>query len=993
MVKKLQKQLLVMSAVLSMIVSVPGAGISVSAAEADDDQPVIEQVSEETLPDAEADIPELEEDISDPAQSIPEIETEEASSEVEQTVPEEEEVVSEEENDIPEVVLQTDSEAELQTAVKEDTRKRTYHDDFRINISSIEELSKAEGISETEIEATTATLPSSYRTPYITSVKDQNPYGTCWAHAFVSAAESNMIKNKLADSNVNLSELHLAYFMYHPATDPLGGLAGDDFYLTGDENFLDGGGNDMFATFLVSSWQGLADESTAPYSNADYDLVLKDSIAYKDAAHLENAYWISMSDPKLVKAALKKYGAAAVSYYDDDIYYNQESCWYCENPLAIYCPDYRGTNHSVTLVGWDDNFSKNNFGTYKPSKNGAWLIKNSWGSDFGNDGYCWISYEDIGLNYYSDAEFYIMGPADNYDYNYQYDGSIDYAVTTEHYKQANVYTATSNQTLEAVGFYTADALYDYKITIYKNCKSSSPTGAVMTSQSGRETYAGFHTVELNTPIALKKGEKFSVVIEQSTSASDYLYIYYDESLDEEGVWFGAVSSAKPGQSYLYNGNAWTDISESGGNCKIKAYTKKGISADAKMGVTGLKLNKSSVDILKGKTYQLKGTVTPSDATNKQLNWISSDTSVATVNSKGVVTAKKVGKATITCKAKDGSGIKANCTVTVKQPVTSITLDYSTASAYTGMTLPLTAKVSPSNAANKKVTWKSSNTAVATVNSNGVVTAKKAGTATITCTAADGSKVAGKCIFTVMDCTKTQAFVVRLYIKCLGRQVDPSGYDHWCSVLNNHERSGAQVAYGFVFSDEYKNKNTTDDVFVTMLYQVFMDRQPDADGKQHWLDLLSQGVSREFVFSRFVQSEEYTQICQSYGIDRGTFTVTQARDQNVNVTMFVNRLYVKALGRSWDESGINHWCNEILTKNRTPEQVAEAFITSPEFRNKNLSDEEYIKVLYMTFLGREYDQSGLAHWKGELARGCSRDEILHRFATSAEFRQIQASFGL
>ena len=85
-------------------------------------------------------------------------------------------------------------------------------------------------------------------------------------------------------------------------------------------------------------------------------------------------------------------------------------------------------------------------------------------------------------------------------------------------------------------------------------------------------------------------------------------------------------------------------------------------------------------------------------------------------------------------------------------------------------------------------------------------------------------------------------------------------------------------------------------------------------------------------------------------------------------------------------------NPVTTEDVT-EAVAESFINSAEFKNKKLNDEEYVKVLYRTFMGREADASGLEHWKNELKRGCTREEILHRFATSKEFRNIQASFGL
>ena len=163
-------------------------------------------------------------------------------------------------------------------------------------------------------------------------------------------------------------------------------------------------------------------------------------------------------------------------------------------------------------------------------------------------------------------------------------------------------------------------------------------------------------------------------------------------------------------------------------------------------VKTITLSKSSVSVLKGKTYQLKATVSPSDATSVAVAWKSGNTSVATVSSTGLITAKGNGTATITCTAKDGR--KTVCKVTVKQPVTKITLNKTSLSIMKGKTYTLKATATPSSANNKTVSWKSSNTKVATVSSAGKVTAKAKGTATITCTAKDGSGVKAVCKVTV-----------------------------------------------------------------------------------------------------------------------------------------------------------------------------------------------------------------------------------------------------
>lgn len=166
-------------------------------------------------------------------------------------------------------------------------------------------------------------------------------------------------------------------------------------------------------------------------------------------------------------------------------------------------------------------------------------------------------------------------------------------------------------------------------------------------------------------------------------------------------------------------------------------------------VTGIKLNKTSASLYPNKTVTLTAAVSPSDATTKAVKWTSSNTKVATVDSKGVVKALKAGTATITAAAKDASGKKATCSITVNAYVTGVTLNKTKATVYPGKSITLTATVAPSNAGNKTVKWTSSNTNVATVDMNtGVVKGVKAGTAVITATAKDGTGKKATCNVTV-----------------------------------------------------------------------------------------------------------------------------------------------------------------------------------------------------------------------------------------------------
>ena len=209
----------------------------------------------------------------------------------------------------------------------------------------------------------------------------------------------------------------------------------------------------------------------------------------------------------------------------------------------------------------------------------------------------------------------------------------------------------------------------------------------------------------------------------------------------------AVATVVNGKVTAVGGGSATITASAGGKSATCAVT-------VTVAVTGVSLNKTTLSLTKGSTETLTATVAPSDATNKNITWSSNNTGVATVSNNGIVTAVSEGTATITVKTVDGNKT-ATCAVTVTPIlVNSITLNRSTASVEVGSTVSLTATVSPSNAADRTLTWSSSNTAIATVSSNGVVTGVKAGTATITATSNDGSGVKATCQVTVTNVAVT-----------------------------------------------------------------------------------------------------------------------------------------------------------------------------------------------------------------------------------------------
>ena len=222
----------------------------------------------------------------------------------------------------------------------------------------------------------------------------------------------------------------------------------------------------------------------------------------------------------------------------------------------------------------------------------------------------------------------------------------------------------------------------------------------------------------------------------------------EDAYDRSFTW----KSGNPGVAAVNNNGKVTAAAKGTAVIKAAANDGSGVFAECKITVrqpvTSLTLNKTSLTVNKGATSTLSATAGPSDANNKTVKWTTSDSSVATVSSAGEVKGVKRGTATITATAADGSGKKATCSVTVKQPVTSLTLNKTALTLNNGKTATLTATVGPSNANNKTVKWTTSNSAVATVSSTGVVKGLKRGTATITATAADGSGKKAACTVTV-----------------------------------------------------------------------------------------------------------------------------------------------------------------------------------------------------------------------------------------------------
>ena len=414
------------------------------------------------------------------------------------------------------------------------------------------------------------------------ALRDQNPYGTCWAFSTMGLAEFDLINDGTFDKDIDLSELQLAYFTNNSVVDPLGGTQGDytRYYDNiASENFLNRGGNYEFAMRRLSQWSGAASESDVPYTDAD--AVLKNgldaSYAYNsDVAHLENVYRINIkSQPDDVKQQIMEHGAVGVlytHYYSGENHINNS---YFDSASTVGA----GGGHAVMIVGWDDNYSKDNFsGSTKPQNNGAWLVRNSWGSDY--LGYFWMSYETNSLT--DTAWAFDFAPADEYDNNYQYDGALQTATDVYYNQVANVYTVAEKQgvaseTLKAVSLsFMKTANVNYTIEVYTNLTdTSNPESGIKSAVvEGQTAYAGYYTIPLENEVILQPGSSYAIVLktDQKVIECEYSYSEAINPSDTSTTTFESIASDnfnKDKVSFYYG---YGRYSPSSNNYRIKAFT-------------------------------------------------------------------------------------------------------------------------------------------------------------------------------------------------------------------------------------------------------------------------------------------------------------------------------------------------------------------------------------------------------------------------------------
>ncbi len=351
-------------------------------------------------------------------------------------------------------------------------------------------------------------------------------------------------------------------------------------------------------------------------------------------------------------------------------------------------------NHAVTIVGWDDTFSKDNFAEgHKPSKDGAYIVLNSYGKEFGNNGYFYVSYDDfaieqttLGISKITDAK----NSSNITKYNYQYDelGANQEIIATRLMSRvkmmygANVFTKQDKTHIENLTEVGVTLLEASGVEVYVNANgddlNSSELVATYTGENALE--AGYHVLKLSSPVALK-GDKFAVIIkyinEEGTGIpiecnfkssgnaknNEELQKAYEKATSNEKESF--VSTDGKSWSDLYNLKAG-DITYKDTNTAIKAFTEQG---DEKVNATGVELDKSSITIQIGDQTNLVATVKPTNAMNKNVKWTSSNPKIATISEKGIITALAVGETTITVTTEDGN-FTSQCKINVTEKTNS-----------------------------------------------------------------------------------------------------------------------------------------------------------------------------------------------------------------------------------------------------------------------------------------------------------------------------------
>lgn len=406
-------------------------------------------------------------------------------------------------------------------------------------------------VEENRLELTSAgglqrTLPYAYdsrdaqRAPV---VKNQGTLGTCWAFASLMALESRLLPNE----RFSFSEDHMSIR--------------NSFHMSQN----DGGEYTMSMAYLLA-WQGPVLEKDDVYGDSYSPPGLK------PVKHVQEIQILPSKDYDAIKEAVYFYGGVQSSLYTSMVsgegnsqFYNKEKGAYC----------YIGTdkpNHDVVIIGWDDNYPKENF-SLDLEGNGAFICANSWGGEFGDEGYFYVSYYDTNIGIHNILYTRVEGTA-NYDQIYQTDlcgwiGQLGYGKEEAYF--ANIYEAREEEELWAVGFYATGPDTSYQVYTVSDAENTNRFGRRALVAKGSFKNSGYYTVDFKKPVKLKKGERFAVIVSILTPGSVHPVAIEYRAPDKK-----ARVDLEDGEGYIsYRGTSWERVEDKQScNVCLKAYTRK-----------------------------------------------------------------------------------------------------------------------------------------------------------------------------------------------------------------------------------------------------------------------------------------------------------------------------------------------------------------------------------------------------------------------------------